>query len=218
LVNHPQCELTADHPTMVLLHALGKRGSDWAPVVDRFLESFQVVTLDLRGHGDSDRPHEYSFGVMCDDVIGVLDQLQLESVILVGHSMGGVIVFLVAIDRPDLVKRLIVEDVSPPYERDQPIPVRAPNAQALDFDFAAVQAIVGEVNAGSPATWEGLASISAPTLLIGGGSDSHIPQDKLEEVALRIPCCDMVTIAVGHHVHAAAPGGFAETILDWLEA
>ena len=42
--------------------------------------------------------------------------------------------------------------------------------------------------------WASLERIAAPTLAIGGGPDSHIPQDKLREVASRIPVCEMVTI------------------------
>lgn len=201
---------------MVLLHALGERGSDWASVRTQFAASFQVFTLDLRGHGDSDRPGNYSFRTMGDDVIGVLKQLRLDSVILVGHSMGGVVAYLVAMHRPDVVKQLIVEDVSPPYKRDRPIPDPPQNVQSLDFDWAVVPAIVGEVNAGSPKTWECLTKITARTLLIGGGSDSHIPQQKLVEVASRITHCDLVTIEAGHHVHSSEPEAFGEAVLGWL--
>jgi pimeloyl-ACP methyl ester carboxylesterase len=49
-----------------------------------------------------------------------------------------------------------------------------------------------------PAAWDGLGAITAPTLLIGGGPESHIPQDKLIAVAARIPRCDPVTIPTGH--------------------
>lgn len=41
-------------PPLVLLHALGEDRSDWAAVAARFAERFQVVAVDLRGHGDSD--------------------------------------------------------------------------------------------------------------------------------------------------------------------
>ena len=75
-------------PKMVLLHALGERGSSWNDVADRFAASNDVFALDLRGHGDSAWPGTYSFQAMCDDVTGVLDQLRLQSTVLTGHSMG----------------------------------------------------------------------------------------------------------------------------------
>jgi 3-oxoadipate enol-lactonase len=81
----------------------------------------------------------------------------------------------------------------------------AADGASLDFDWAVVPAIINQVNEGNPAAWEGLVAITAPTLLIGGGPESHIPQDKLAAVAARIPRCDLVTIPAGHHVHAGRP-------------
>jgi 3-oxoadipate enol-lactonase len=205
-----------DAPPVVLLHALGERGANWAPVTARLAECFCVFALDLRGHGDSDWPGTYSFQLMCDDVLGVLDQLGLGKVTLAGHSMGGVVAYLAAMQRPGRVGRLIVEDVPPPFPRDRAIPARP--AGSLDFDWAVVPAIIGQVNQGDPAAWDGLAALTAPTLLIGGGPESHIPQDKLAAVAARIPRCDLVTIAAGHHVHETRPSEFADAVLGWLRA
>ncbi len=184
---------------MVLLHAPGDRAGGWAPVADSFAESFHVFAVDLRGHGGSSRPEAYSFAAMREDVIGVLEQLDVGPVTLIGHSMGGVIAYRVAIDRPELVSRLVIEDVSPPYPRRRAIPDRPDDADSLDFD------------------WERLDTIAGPTLIIGGGPDSHIPQDKLLETADRIPVCDLVTIPAGHHVHAAEPALFSRVVLDWLQ-
>ena len=199
---------------MVLLHGLGERGASWAPVIPWFAERFHVVALDLRGHGGSDRPGTYSLRLMRDDLLGALDQLGLATVTLVGHSMGGGVAYLAAMRAPDRVGRLIVEDAPPPFRRDRAIPDRP--AEPLDFDWAAVPAILGEVNAGDLAAWDGLATITAPTLLIGGGPASHIPQDMLTAAAARIPRCDLVTIPAGHDVHTARPAEFAGAVLRWL--
>jgi pimeloyl-ACP methyl ester carboxylesterase len=77
-----------DAPPMVLLHALGQRGSHWAPVLPRLSDRFRVYAPDLRGHGDSDWPGTYSFQLMRADIAGMLDQLDLGRVTLIGHSMG----------------------------------------------------------------------------------------------------------------------------------
>jgi len=211
-----QVEGQADKPPMVLLHALGERGTSWAPVKGRFAERFRVVTVDLRGHGDSDWPGTYSFQLMRDDVIDLLDHLGLRRVTVVGHSMGGSVAYLLAMQRADQVERLIVDDVPPPFRRDRPIPDRP--VEPLNFDWAVVPAIIGQVNAGDPVTWDGLREITAPTLLIGGGPKSHIPQDKLAEAAARIPRCTLLTIPAGHDIHTARPAQFADTVLGWLRA
>jgi 3-oxoadipate enol-lactonase len=203
-----------DGPPLVLLHALGERGSDWAPVTGQFGQRFRVFTFDLRGHGDSDWPGTYSFQLMCDDVLATMDHLGLSEVTLIGHSMGGVVAYLLAMQQPDRVERLVIEDAPPPFPRDRPIPDRP--AEPLTFDWEVVPAIVGQVNKGDPSVWDGLSAITAATLLIGGGTDSHIPQDKLALAAARIPRCDLITIPAGHLVHAAQPAEFATAVLTWL--
>lgn len=205
---------STEAPPLVLLHALGERRSDWAPVADRLAEHFQLVAVDLRGHGDSDWPGAYSFQLMADDVLRLLDHLDLPAVTLLGHSMGGAVAYLIAEQRPDRIERLIVEDVPPPFYRDRPIPER-PEGK-LDFDWATVPAIVSEVNSGNAAAWDRLPWIAAPTLLIGGGHESHIPQEKLRAVAERIPNCSLITIPAGHLVHATRPAEFADAVLGWL--
>jgi 3-oxoadipate enol-lactonase len=206
---------SVEAPPMVLLHALGERGADWEPVAGTFAKRFRVFAFDLRGHGDSDWPGEYSFRLMRDDVIGALERLGLSKVTLAGHSMGGAVAYLVAMQRPDLIERLIVEDASPPYPRDRDIPARPEGP--LDFDWAVVPAIVSQVNAGDTAAWDSLATITAPTLLIGGGPGSHVDQDMLAAAATRIPRCDLVTIPAGHLVHASRPDDFARVVLTWID-
>jgi 3-oxoadipate enol-lactonase len=198
---------------LVLLHALGERAASWAQVVPAFAERFRVFAFDLRGHGDSDWPGSYSFELMRDDMLGALDQLGLAHSTLIGHSMGAGVAFLVAMTRPDLVDRLIIEDAVPPYPRDRPIPERP--AGPLDFDWPVVPAILAQVNRGDPAAWDRLGAITADTLLIGGGPDSHIRQDLFAEVAARVPRCEIVTIPAGHQVHTARPEEFVRTVLSW---
>lgn len=128
--------------------------------------------------------------------------------------MGGVVAYLLAMRQPDRVEHLIIEDVAPPRRRDRPIPNRPD--EPLDFDWDVAPAIIGQVNRGEPDIWPGLADISAPTLLIGGGPESHIPQQQLEEVRGLIPSCGLITIPAGHYVHRSQPERFGQTVLDWL--
>jgi len=209
-------EVTGDPgaPPMVLLHALGERGSDWAPVAPAFAERYRLYALDLRGHGDSDWPGSYSFQLMRDDVIGLLDHLALRKVVLIGHSMGAVVAYLVTIARPDLVARLIIEDAPPPFLRENP--VRDKPAGPIAFDWPVVPAVLNQVSQGDPETWDLLKTINAPTLIIAGGPESHIPHAQLEATASRMPAATLLTIPAGHHIHTTRPSDFAETVLTWL--
>ena len=153
---------------------------------------------------------------MRDDVMGLLDHLGLGEVVLVGHSMGAVVAYLVTIARPDLVARLIVEDASPPFPRNRP--VQGEPEGPLEFDWPVVPAIVNQVNAGDPETWDLLTTITPPTLIIAGGPESHIPHAQLEAAASRIPTCTLITIPAGHHIHTARPKDFRESVLAWLSS
>ena len=152
---------------------------------------------------------------MRDDVAAALDELGLAGSRSSGTRWAAPSPSWWRWTRPDLVSRLIVEDVSPPYVRQRAIPDR-PDGQ-LDFDWPVVPAIVAQVNAGDQAAWDALTTITAPTLLIAGGPASHIDQDKLAAAAARIPRCDLVTIPAGHLVHAARPTQFASAVLTWLD-
>lgn len=202
-------------PAVVLLHALGERAASWSGVEPRFASLFRVVGLDLRGHGDSDRPGVYTFELMRDDVIEVLEIMDLREVVLIGHSMGGAVAYLVAQAQPDRIARLVVEDVPPPFPRTRPVPERPEGA--LEFDWALVPAIVGQVNDPTRRWWRLLPEITAPTLLVGGGPTSTIPQELLVEVSGLIPECTLVTMPTGHDVHATRPGEFADVVLGWLD-
>lgn len=202
-------------PPMVLLHGLGEQRSGWPEVLERLAEGFRVFAFDLRGHGDSDWPGDYSLKLMRDDVAGALDELGLSDVVLVGHSMGAAVAFYVVMQRPDLVSRLVVEDAPPPFQRDRPVP--AEPDFPVPFDWPVVPAVVLGVNAGDPEAWKALESISVPTLVVGGGPESHVPQEKLAEVAALIPDCTLVTIDAGHHVHTGAPQEFSAAVLGWLD-
>jgi 3-oxoadipate enol-lactonase len=201
-------------PAMVLLHALGEDARTWDAVAAEFAAAFRVFAVDLRGHGSSDWPGRYGLELMRDDILGLLDHLGLRRVTLVGHSMGGVVAYLIATTAPHRIDRLILEDAPPPTPRSRAIPERPDGP--LSFDWAVVPAIVDQVNDPDPAWWEHLTRISAPTLLIAGGPASHIPQDKLRELAARVQTCTLLTIAAGHNIHAARPEEFAAAVLDFV--
>jgi pimeloyl-ACP methyl ester carboxylesterase len=209
-------DVRGDGPPMVLLHGLGKRASDWDPVRIALAADHTTYAVDLRGHGGSDWPGEYSHDLIEADVVALLDSLGLTKVVLLGHSMGGSVGFRIAAHRPDLVARLVVEDVIPPFPRTRLVPERP--ERELEFDWAAVPALMEEASTHDATAWEELGLISAPTLVVSGGTASHLPDDRIAEVVHRIPECDLVTIEAGHHVHEKAPPAFAEAVLRWLRA
>ena len=131
-------------PPLVLLHGLGEGAADWDGVAPAFAQRRRVYAPDLRGHGRSDRPGDYSAELMAADVLGFLDALALGRVDLIGHSMGGLVGYLLAGDHPERVRRLILEDVAALRPRERGAPDR-PEGE-LPFDWAMVLAIRRQID------------------------------------------------------------------------
>ena len=102
-------------PTFVLCHGFTGSAHDWALEVDALAEGRRVVTMDHRGHGDSTKVgtlEGYSIAQLARDLAGFIDAVGNGPVDLLGHSMGGRVVLLTALDRPDLVRSLVLMDTS----------------------------------------------------------------------------------------------------------
>jgi pimeloyl-ACP methyl ester carboxylesterase len=201
---------------LVLLHGGGNDRSSWAGVAPGFADTHRVYAPDLRGFGDSDRPGAYSFELMRDDVLGLLDHIGAETVDLVGHSMGGTVAWLVAQARPDAVAHLVVEDTPLPRPGDTPVPVPDRPEGDLPFDWAAVDAVMRQLNDPDPAWWRGIRTVTAPTLVLAGGPSSHVDQGLLAEAAALLAYSRLVEIPVGHRIHADAPGTFLARVRPFL--
>ena len=105
--------------TVLLLHGLSGISSGYDEVVDDLGASADVFRLDLRGHGRSDHaPGTYSVPFYTEDVIAFIEEVITKPVVLVGHSLGGVITHNITATRPDLVLSALCED-PPLYFCDQ---------------------------------------------------------------------------------------------------
>ena len=77
---------------IVFLHAFPLNRTMWAAQEEALSLQFRVITVDLRGHGESDAPlWRYTLEQSADDVNALLDQLSIQQAIFVGLSMGGYI-------------------------------------------------------------------------------------------------------------------------------
>ncbi|MFI6762339.1 alpha/beta fold hydrolase [Micromonospora sp. NPDC050417] len=203
-----------DAPAMVLLHGGGGDGSTWDAMLTEFADRWRVHALDLRGHGRSDRPGHYSVELMRDDLVGFLDGLGLDRVTLIGHSLGGVVAYLFAAAYPDRVQALVLEETPPPVPLGLNVPQRPDGP--LPYDWAVRPAVIRQLNAADPSWREELPRITAPTLVIAGGSASHLPQDQIADMAARLPAGRLVTIPAGHQVHANRPAEFVAKVRAFL--
>jgi len=203
-------------PPAVLLHALGEDSNAWGTVLEALTPRCRVYAVDLRGHGGSSQPGDYSLELMRSDVLGFLRTLKLEEVTLVGHSLGAAVAYLVAEAEPGRVRQLVLEEPPPPLPAIPPRVVPSKPSEPMPFDWRVLGAIARQRNHPDPAWWEDLNLITARTLVIAGGTDSHLPQDQIAALADRIPDAKLVTINAGHNVHTSRPDAFLAELLPFL--
>jgi pimeloyl-ACP methyl ester carboxylesterase len=97
-----------DQPNLVLVHGWMCDQSYWSEQVSALAEGFGVITVDLAGHGASATNREqWTIPSLGADVEAVISELGLEDVIVVGHSMGGLVAMDVARRLPDAVIGII---------------------------------------------------------------------------------------------------------------
>jgi pimeloyl-ACP methyl ester carboxylesterase len=104
-------------PGLVLVHGGGAHAHWWSPIAP-MLGDYRVVALDLSGHGDSGRRHDYLVSRWTEEVLAAAVQVEMDGPpVLIGHSMGGFVAAASAVAGGDAVAGLIVLD-SPMVEMD----------------------------------------------------------------------------------------------------
>lgn len=98
---------------VLLIHGLFGNLDNLNGVNRELIENHDVIAVDVRNHGLSPRADTMSYEEMATDILTLLDQLQLEQVAIVGHSMGGKIAMMTAQLAPERVSRLIAADIAP---------------------------------------------------------------------------------------------------------
>ena len=96
---------------MMILHGLFGFSDNWQTHAKKLAEYYRVILVDLRNHGHSDWSDEFSYEVMASDVIELAEELDLEDLILVGHSMGGKVAMRLAQRKEELLEKLVVVDI-----------------------------------------------------------------------------------------------------------
>ncbi|NUS24472.1 MAG: alpha/beta fold hydrolase [Streptomyces sp.] len=93
---------------LVFVHGWTANRHRWDHQLAHFAEKRRVIRLDLRGHGESGGAGVRTIAELADDVLALLDHLEIEWCVLVGHSMGGMIAQTITLAHPDRVERLVL--------------------------------------------------------------------------------------------------------------
>ncbi len=105
-------EAAADRPSLFIVHGLYGSGRNWGVIAKRLSDNRHVVTVDMRNHGSSPHHDTHSYPEMAQDLAEVITHLG-GPVDICGHSMGGKAVMMLALTRPELLRRVIVADIAP---------------------------------------------------------------------------------------------------------
>src|SRR5687768_7058371 len=106
-------QYSGEGPPLVILHGLYGNGGNWAVHARQLADQFAVYTFDARNHGQSPHAASMSLHEMAADAAETMQSLQLASAHLLGHSLGGKTAMLLALQKPAMVKSLVVVDIAP---------------------------------------------------------------------------------------------------------
>lgn len=212
-------------PALVLLHPLGADLGTWQPQLADFERFFQVVRIDLRGHGksrlDEGPPSPCSMAELAADALAVLDALHIERAHWCGVSIGGVIALQVAVTAPRRVHRLVLANTGASFApaSDWDTRIESARAQGLEPLLAATQ-VRGYIEACTALRDIDLApqlgAVQAPTLVIAGARDTPASLERAEQLAAGIVGADLLVLDAAHLSNVEQAEDFTSAVVDFL--
>jgi esterase len=100
---------------LVILHGVFGSSDNWFTVSKLLAEDYKIYLVDARNHGHSPRSEEFNYDVMGKDLEVFLKDHLIKDPVIIGHSMGGKIGMKFASLYPEMLKKLVVVDISPRY-------------------------------------------------------------------------------------------------------
>jgi pimeloyl-ACP methyl ester carboxylesterase len=102
-------EIRGTGEPLLLHHGYTASRVNWLPAAERLQDQFQVILMECRGTGESEYTEGgYSLEQYAADVVGLLDHLGIQRVTFAGHSMGGGVGYLLGLQYPERLERLIL--------------------------------------------------------------------------------------------------------------
>ncbi|MBU1236802.1 MAG: 3-oxoadipate enol-lactonase [Gammaproteobacteria bacterium] len=109
-------DVQGEGPWLILSHSLGTDVTLWDDQMDTLTPHFRVLRFDTRGHGGSSAPTiPYDFAMLTADVLGLMDELDIERAHFCGISMGGMIAQHVALAAPERIDKLVLLSTTSGY-------------------------------------------------------------------------------------------------------
>ena len=211
---------------IIFLHGNGENCGYFRGQMDAFAKFYHVYAIDTRGHGKTPRGvMPFTIRQFADDLLGFMDEHQIERAHLLGFSDGGNIAMVFAIRYPDRVDRLILNGANMRAEgvkRSVQIPI--------EIEYKIVKRLSGKNDAAKRkaemlglmvndpnVSTEELAGIRAKTLVIAGTGDM-IRTEHTREIAAGIPDAELKFIKGDHFIAGKCPEEFNRSVLNFLRS
>lgn len=187
----------AGAPAFVFLHYWGGSSRTWAQVIDALAPDFRTVAIDQRGWGRSDAPAEgYGLTELADDALAVIEAMDLERYVLVGHSMGGKVSQLIASRRPGGLAGVVLVAPAPPTPMSLPLQARQGMVHAYDTRQS-IMATVEQVLAPGGLSQKDLEAVVADSLVGAAPARAAWPlSTSQEDIASEVTLIDVPVVVI----------------------
>ena len=182
---------------IILIHPFAASAEIWEPVIKALSQDYQLIAMDCRGHGQSDKPHDpKQYGIeMVNDVVRLMDHLRIKKAILIGYSMGGSITMKMLTEHPDRIRMAVIGGslgfTKYGSEHDE-VPLLGPNLlRGMPFSEAMIASAPAEWPKPSPEQREMMKSMDAgqDSIALGAETVSHkglwVDDKQLRAIAVR---------------------------------
>lgn len=217
---------------VVLVHGLGMSSRYMAPLARCLARDMPVFAPDLPGFGRScDPPHILTVPGMAEVLAAWMDAVGIRRATLVGNSLGCEVLVEFALQRPDLVERLVLQGPTPDPEHARALQQVALFVLTSLFERPSI-VLVALADYGRTGLWRyawtfhhmsryrmaaGLPSVAAPTLIIVGARDYLVPREWAERMARLLPKARLVIVpGAAHGMNYSHPEALRNAILPFL--
>lgn len=218
-------------PSLLLIHGLGLDRSIWREMAEKHLRGYQVILPDIRGHGESPATIGVTrIGDLAEDMLRLMDFLEIEKVVVGGHSMGGYIALAMAYQHADRLAGLgliasratadtpeakhsrvkMIEEIQKRGSRvlaESLAPQLSHDPHIQEKAYAIIEktssaGLIGALHALAerPSRLAFLPEIPVPSQVVAGGDDQIVPLAEAKEMARLLSNCSYLEIPAAGHM------------------
>ncbi len=218
---------------IIILHGFLGMGDNWKTHAKKIaLEGFTVHLLDLRNHGRSFWDDDFSFDSMAEDIHNYLKSKNISKVDLIGHSMGGNLVFYISNKIPNIINKIVIVDIAP-KKYDKLHEDIFLGLKSIDFNFIRSRKEVDEklslyitddrVHDFSENSisneFKIPISFNGPSLFLHGELSNYVNEKDYELIKYHYNNASIIKVPnSGHWLHVDNPDFFLEKTINFLNS